>query len=152
MRKLAPVLVVLALGVGGCHRNEGSRGEAVAQKDAEQVLESTAWMDRAPMEESDVIHAWIFQGEGLYFTGNAYKASFERFRYYAEDGKLKLRWLDDGAKHEIGFRIERVRDPVFDYKLTLDGDPRGPSVYYGFDNSRRQLPAGVKALLDHMPR
>ena len=152
MRKLAPVLVVLALGVGGCHRDE-SRGEAVAQKDAEQVLESTAWMDRAPMEESDVIHAWIFQGEGLYFTGNAYKASFERFRYYAEDGKLKLRWLDDGAKHEIGFRIERVRDPVFDYKLTLDGDPRGPSVYYGFDAHRSAaLPDAVAAIVSNLPK
>ena len=154
MRKLALVAVAIALAAGGCRgdHSSSSSNEVVAQKDAEKILESTAWMDRAPQAEEDVIHAWIFQGEGLYFTGNAYKASFERFRYYAEGATLKLRFLNDGEKHDVGFKIERVKsDPVFDYKLTLDGDPRGPSVYYGFDN-HRALPGAVRAVLDHLPR
>ena len=151
---LACVLATAGVGCGhGSSSSSRSDDDVVAQKDAERILEETPWMDRAPEDESDVIHAWIFQGEGLYFTGNAYKATFERFRYYAEKDQLKLRFLDDGAKHDVHFKIERVRDRVFDYKLTLDGDPRGPSVYYGFDAHRAAaLPDAVRAIVSNLPK
>ena len=122
-------------------------------RDAEKVLESTAWLDRAPESESDVIHAWIFpRGEGLYFSGNAYKGSYETFRYFVEDGRIKLRFNADGEKHEMGYKIERVDDRTFDYKLTLDRSPRGPSVYYGIESGRRALPPAVEAAISHLPR
>jgi hypothetical protein len=149
MKKLL-FAIVLASSAAACHHDDAKR-EVVAQKDAERILEETPWLDRAPQAEEDVIHAYVFQGEGIYFTGNSYKWSIERFRYYAEQDLLKVRFLDDGAKHDLHYKIERVSDRVFDYKLTLDGDPRGPSVYYGFD-SHRALPDTVRALLADLPK
>jgi hypothetical protein len=151
MKRILLACVLATAGVGCGHSSSSSSDDVVAQKDAERILEETPWMDHAPEDESDIIHLYIFQGEGLYFTGNAYKAQFERFRYYAEKDLLKLRFLDDGAKHDVHFKIERVRDRVFDYKLTLDGDPRGPSVYYGFD-AHRALPDAVQAIVSNLPK
>lgn len=139
MRNLALVLLFLV----GCSEHK--------TQNAEKILESTAWLDRAPEKESDVIHAWIFpRGEGVYFTGNAYKGSYETFRYFVEDGRIKIRFLSDDTKHEMKFKIERIDDRVFDYKLTLDRSPRGPQVYFGFDN-HRALPKIVRSVLARIP-
>ena len=151
MKTVALALLVVAL--VGCGRDRAPRGEVVPQKDAERVLEGTAWLDRAPQSETDVIHAWIFpRGEGLYFTGNAYKGAYETFRYFLEDDRIKLRFLADGTKHEMKYRIERFDDRTFDYKLTLDRSPRGPSVYYGVEPGRHALPAAADAILAHVAR
>jgi hypothetical protein len=126
MKTLALVLVVALAACG--------RGEPTRVHDAAKILESTPWFDRAPRSEEDVIHLYAFlRGEGVYFTGNAYKGSFEAFRYFVEDDLLKMRMLDENKTYSTRFTIERVDDRVFDYKLTLDGSPRGPKVYYGID-------------------
>src|SRR5688500_4253 len=105
MKTLALAFVVIGLVACG---GEEKRRDAVPQRDAEKILESTPWLDSAPESEEDVIHAWIFpRGEGVYFTGNAYKGSYETFRYFIEDGRIKLRFLSDGSKHEMKFKIER---------------------------------------------
>ena len=138
MRKLALFLLVAAAAApAGCGRDEPSRAAGVTDaRDAARILESTPWFDRAPEKESDVIHLWAFlRGEGVYFTGNAYKGSFEAFRYFVEDDLIKVRMLDENKTYASHFRIERVHDRVFDYRLTLDGAPRGPKVYYGIDQS-----------------
>jgi hypothetical protein len=142
MRNLALALLFVV----GCSSSHSKGND-------EKVLESTAWLDRAPEKESDVIHAWIFpRGEGVYFTGNAYKGSYETFRYFVEDGRIKIRFLSDDTKHEMKFKIERIDDRVFDYKLTLDRSPRGPQVYYGFDNHKqRALPKIVRSVLSRIP-
>jgi hypothetical protein len=149
MKHVAAAIVLVAL--AGCGRDHARRHDVVPQRDAETILESTAWLDSAPESETDVIHAWIFpRGEGLYFTGNAYKGAYETFRYFVEDERIKLRFQADGTKHEMRFRIERIDDRTFDYKLTLDPSPRGPSVYYGIDQGRRALPASIEAVISHI--
>lgn len=147
MKTLAfTVLVVLAV---GCGREERSR--SVDPRDAARILESTPWFDRAPQSETDVIHLWAFmRGEGVYFTGNAYKGSFEAFRYFVEDDLVKLRMLDENKTYSMHFRIDRVEDRVFDWKLTLDGAPRGPNVYYGIDQHHRQVPPIAARILERI--
>jgi len=156
MKKLALLVAVAAsLGTAGCGRGDdgGAGREITDKKDAAKILESTPWLDRAPEAEADVIHAWVFpRGEGLYFVGNAYKGSYELFRYWIEEDEIRVRFLDDGSKHTMHYKVERVDDRVFDYKLTLDDSPRGPKVYFGFDHQHRELPAVVQKTIDHLPR
>lgn len=147
---LLAVLAVVTL--GACGRDEGRRGVPVSHGDAAAILESTPWLDRAPEHESDIVHVWIFpRGEGLYFVGNAYKGSYETFRYFVEEDEIRMRFHDDGKSHTMHFRIERIEDRVFDYRLTFDHTPRGPKVYYGLDQ-HRDLPAAARTLLDSLPR
>ena len=154
MRLLVLSLVVLAL--TACGRDDGRRGAEVSHRDASKILESTPWLDRAPEHESDIVHAWIFpRGEGLYFVGNAYKGAYETFRYFVEEDQIKVRFNHDGKSHTMRFTIERVDDRVFDYRLTFDQSPRGPKVYYGFEQHRdlqRDLPAPTRSLLESLPR
>lgn len=156
MRKLVLVMALLTVGIASCGRDDAPRAVAVGDaREAAEILERTPWLDRAPESERDVIHAWVFpRGEGLYFVGNAFKASYEVFQYFVEDDELRIRFLDDGKTHKVRFSIERVQHhPVFDFRLTLHGSPRGPKVYYGFDQHRGSaLPAPVRAMIDSMPR
>lgn len=157
MRKLVLVMLAsLAVGVGACGRDDARRAVAVSDAgEAAAILESTPWLDRAPESERDVIHAWVFpRGEGLYLVGNAYKATYELFQYFVEDDELRIRFLDDGKTHKLRFTIERVQHhPVFDYRLTLHGSPRGPKVYYGFDSHRGDaLPAPLRAVIESRSR
>jgi hypothetical protein len=146
-------LVIALLVLAGCGR-EDRTSAAVPARDAAKILESTPWFDRAPQTETDVIHLWAFmRGEGVYFTGNAYKGSFEAFRYFVEEDLVKLRMLDENKTYSTHFRIERFEDRVFDWKLTLDGAPRGPTVYYGIDQHHGhhgQLPAIAARILERI--
>jgi hypothetical protein len=104
----------------------------VADGDALAILESTPWLDRLPEREADVFHTYVFaRGEGVFVAGNAYKGSYEVFRYVAEGDRLRLRFTDEGRTYDARFRIERAHHPVFDWKLTLEAAPRGPEVCYG---------------------
>jgi hypothetical protein len=148
MRIMLGLMAVALAGAGaGCSDGGPRPTPAEPAGDAARILESTPWLDRAPESETDVVHAWIFpRGEGLYFVGNSYKGSYELFRYFIEDDELRLRFLDEDKAYRTRFQVQRVEDRVFDWKLTLDAAPRGPKVYYGFDQGRA-LPAGVEALL-----
>jgi hypothetical protein len=145
-------VMVAALGAAGCGRDDARRAAVVEDsRDAARILQSTPWLDRAPHDERDLIHAWVFpRGEGLYFVGNAYKGSYELFSFFVEDDELRIRFLDDGTTHKLRFQIEKAHDRVFDYKLTLDPTPRGPKVYYGFEQGRA-LPEAAGALIDRLP-
>ena len=133
--------------VVGCGRaDEPAR---VSDGDALAILESTPWLDRVPEAETDVLHTYVYaRGEGVYVTGNAHKGSYETFRYFVEDDRLRLRFTDEGKSYDARFRIERVRHRIFEWKLTFDRSPRGPDVYYGFDHGRGRgaLPAWVARL------
>lgn len=146
MRSLA--IVTLALSLVAC-RDAGppaSHGVVIADSDAERVLQTTPWLDSMPESERHVIQAYVFQrGEGIFFHGNSYKATIEALRYWVEGGTIKLNFLDEQKTYKTKWKIERYRGEVFDYKLTIEKDPRGPKVYYGFDQNR-QLPAWVSKI------
>jgi hypothetical protein len=155
--KLLGSILVAALALSACGRDEARRGVPVSHGDAAAILESTPWLDRAPERESDVVHVWVFpRGEGLYFVGNSYKGAYETFRYFVEDDELRVRFHDDGRggkTYTMHFRIERIEDRVFDYRLTFDQSPRGPKVYYGLDQRHgAAAPGAMRRLLDSLPR
>ncbi|MCA9673517.1 MAG: hypothetical protein H6709_04915 [Kofleriaceae bacterium] len=142
MRKLALCLVVLAVaGAASCGRDHHRPAQVITdERDALAILEASPWLDRAPTHETDVIHLWAFaRGEGVYFVGNAYKGSYEMLTYFVEGDELRVRFLDENKTYKTRFTLERTpADPVFDYKLTLAGSPRGPKVYFGFDARGRK--------------
>lgn len=155
MRTLALVLAMLvATAAAGCGRDDAAPAATpVPARDAVKILESTPWLDKAPESETDTIHVYAFaRGEGVYFVGNQYKGSYEAFRWFAEDDRLKLRFLDENKTYKTSFAIQEIDDRLFDYKLTLSGSPRGPKVYYGFASHHdAELPAvaeRARALLE----
>jgi hypothetical protein len=143
-------LALAAASVAGCSDTPAtSAGEPVSAADAVDVLESTAWIDSVPRTERSIINGWVFQaGEGLFFVGNSYKATIELFRYEATNKTLELEFLDESKTYGTAYAIERYKGEVFDYKLTLKKSPRGPKVYYGFDNDHgdRVVPAVVSKI------
>jgi len=147
--RTSAILTVLLLAVSACHDDPRPKVEAVPHDEAEEILESTPWLDSAPRSERDVINAYVFQdGEGLYFVGNSFKATYELFKYrLSDDAKIKLRFLDEDKAYDTKYAIERYRGEIFDYKLTLKKSPRGPKVYYGFDaGSGHEMPAVVSKI------
>ena len=128
--------------------DDAPRPASIPQGEAVKILESTPWLDSAPQDEADIFHAYIFpRGEGLYFTGNSYKGSYELFRYFVEDDTIKLRFLDEGKTYTTRFTINRWEGEVFDYKLTLHDAPRGPTEYFGFSSATHdRLPAPVRKI------
>lgn len=148
MRTLV-IVTALTLSVPACHDGTAPAHEVVAGKDAEAILESTPWLDTLPQDERDHVNAYLFgRGEGLYLVGNQYKSTVELFRYWVDGGTLKLKFLEENKSYDTGWKIERWRGEVFDYRLTLDHAPRGPAVYYGFDSGRALPPvvSKIKAL------
>jgi hypothetical protein len=143
-------LALAAASVAACSDTPASSaGEPVSAADAVDVLESTAWIDSVPRTERSIINGWVFQaGEGLFFVGNSYKATIELFRYEATNKTLELEFLDESKTYATTYSIERYKGEVFDYKMTLKKSPRGPKVYYGFDNDRgdRAVPAVVSKI------
>lgn len=138
----------LAAVMVGCGRDADP--PSVSDSDAAEILESTPWIDRLPESEADVLHTYIYaRREGVYVTGNAHKGSYETFRYFVEDDRLQMRFTEERTKYDTRFRIEPFRHRVFAWKLTLDSPPRGPAVYYGFDDGRGRdvLPAWTVALI-----
>ena len=146
MRHLA-IVSVLAFALVGCSDERPvPAGELVLHDDAEEILESTPWLDKIPQHERDVIRAYVFDdGQGLYFIGNSYKATFEAITYFVEGDAINLRFLDENKKYKTEWKVERFRGEVFDYKLTLKKDPRGTKVYYGFSGNR-ELPETVSKI------
>lgn len=152
MRSSAIALSILALTLSACSDDRPApRGEPVDVADAADILESTPWLDTAPRSERDKINAYVFQdGQGLFFFGNSYKATYELFMYDVDNDKLKLEFLDEDKTYKTTYKIERYRGEIFDYKLTIKKAPRGPKVYFGF-SSDHAMPATVskiKALAD----
>src|SRR5687767_318678 len=140
-----------AASVAGCKDSPSSAGsgELVSAADAPDILESTAWIDSVPRTERSIINGWVFQaGEGLFFVGNSYKATIELFRYVATNTALELEFLDESKTYGTRYTIERYKGEVFDYKLTFKKSPRGPKVYFGFDQDRgdRVLPGVVSKI------
>jgi hypothetical protein len=141
MRRLLLLSVVLSLSACGAKKSEG---EAVAQREARAILESTPWLDQLPVDDKTPFNIYLFGGGGgVVVAGNVNKGSYEMFDYLGDDGSLRMRFLDEGKSYDLTYSIRRFSGQDFDYKLELDKSPRGPHVYYGFDSDQR-VPDVVK--------
>jgi len=93
------------------------------------------WIDRMPQTERDKLHVYRFvpsMGGGVFQDRTLYKGTFELFHFSAKGDELHFVLPETHQDIVSKFRIEEVDGPEpFDLKLTIEADPRGPSVYYG---------------------
>ena len=143
------LVIAFVVSLSAC-QDATPRPQPLPDDEAAELLESTPWFDHAPRHERDVIHLYFFQdGDGVYYIGNAYKATLELIKYWLEGKRLEMRFLDENKTYKTEYTIEKYRGEIFDYKLTLTKSPRGPKVYYGFDStSSRELPPMVTRIME----
>ncbi len=151
MRKLA--LSLLLAVAAGCHDTASSR--ILPPEEAQQVLLDRNWLDRMPQSESDRLHVFRFvpkMGGGVYQDRTLFAGQFELFTFQRSGEEIHFDLPHTGDKKVVRYRIEsleggEVKDGL-DLKLTLDGSPRGPSVYYGMKReSGADLDGSLRALL-----
>ena len=103
--------------------------------DAGKLLTDRNWMDVWPTSKDEQLHVFRFtpsMGGGVYQDRTLFKGTFELFMYKVDGDALDLTLPDTGEHVHTHFRIDHVDGPKpFDLRLTIDGSPRGPSVYYG---------------------
>jgi len=102
--------------------------------DADLLLNRN-WIDRMPQTERDHLYVYRFvpsMGGGVFQDRTLYKGTFELFHFDASGDEIHFVLPETHEDVKSSFKIETVDGPEpFDLKLTIDGDPRGPSVYYG---------------------
>jgi hypothetical protein len=108
---------------------------AVDDGTARELLLDRNWIDRMPQSERDKLHVYRFvpaMGGGVFQDRTLYKGTFELFRFSTERDEIRFDLPETHDDVVSKFRIDVVDGPEpFDLKLTIEADPRGPSVYYG---------------------
>ena len=104
-------------------------------QDHSKLLIDRNWIDRMPKTERDKLHVYRFvpsMGGGVFQDRTLYKGVFELFHFSAKGDELHFVLPETHEDIVSKYRIESVDGPEpFDLKLTIEADPRGPSVYYG---------------------
>jgi hypothetical protein len=150
MRKLA--LLLLFAVVAGCHSAAPSRN--VAPDEAEKLLINRNWLDHMPKSETERLHVFRFvpnMGGGVFQDRTLYAGQFELFTFERTGEQIRFDLPHTGEKKTVGYTIEALDDGQdgLDLKLTLDGSPRGPSVYYGMRReSAADLDASLRTLIN----
>src|SRR5438105_9577222 len=128
------LLVALALSaaITACSKAPDHR---LSANDARDVLINRNWIDRMPENTTDKLHVYRFvpsMGGGVFQDRTLYKGTFELFHFSAKGDELHFVLPETHEDLVSKFRIDAVDGPEpFDLKLTIEADPRGPSVYYG---------------------
>jgi hypothetical protein len=126
MKTALTLVAILAL--GACSSKHASL-------DAKQLLIDRNWLDRMPETERERLHVYRFvpsMGGGVFQDRTLYKGTFELFKFSVTGDKLHFVLPETHDEVTSKFTIEQVDGPApFDLKLTIDGDPRGPHVYFG---------------------
>jgi hypothetical protein len=120
--------------------------------EAARLLVDRNWIDRLPETPRDKLHVYRFvpsMGGGVYQDRTLFKGTFELFTFEVDGETVRIVTPEDGRAHAVRFHVDRITDGAegTDLRLTLDGPPRGPSVYYGW--SRETLtdhPEAVRRL------
>ncbi|HPH64105.1 MAG TPA: hypothetical protein PLF40_00095 [Kofleriaceae bacterium] len=154
---LAAVLVsaVAAFGAAtGCRGGNTDNAVEVTDGEVQTALESTPWLDKAPESPTDNFSAYVFQkGEGAFVTGNQYRGTWDMFRYRLNETNLEFRFLADGKTAKSKIKLEHFDNGPFGYRLTIKDAPRGPKVYYGFDNHHsKDVPVALKQVVDNLAK
>ncbi len=127
-------LVVALLVVSACSSGEKSSTK-LTDAEAQKLLIDRNWLDRMPDTERERLHVYRFvpnMGGGVFQDRTLYKGTFELFSFSATAGDITFDLHETREKITAPFSIEKVTGPApFDLRLTIDGDPRGPGVYYG---------------------
>jgi hypothetical protein len=155
MRNLAATALALfmAVAAAGCSRgHEAAR--ALPPEAAKALLINRSWVDRLPKSVDDKLHVFRFtpaMGGGVYQDRTLFAGTFELFLYQADGKEIRFELVHKGQKKRCAYRIEELAEKGpegVDLKLTIDGDPRGPSVYYSW----KKNPADLDTLLAQILR
>lgn len=118
--------------------------EPIAAEDARAHLIDRNWIDSWPEEADDQLHVYRFtpsMGGGVYQDRTVFEGKFELFTFEATGDTLRFRFPGKDEVHTSAYRIERVEGPApFTHRLTLMDTPRGPSVYYGWNEKSGASP------------
>ncbi len=146
MRALLLVLVFVA----ACH-DDAPKSRAVSATDAGKLLIDRNWVDRFPDHINDKLHVVRFvpsMGGGVFQDRTAFRGEFELFAFHAHGDVIDLHLPHTGDNLILHYQIERVSGPEpFDLKLTLDRNPRGPTVYYSVSAQHGTTAAELDAQL-----
>lgn len=133
---------LLLLALVGCG---GSKDLSVEQQ--KSLLIDRNWMDRMPETKHDRLHVYRFvpgMGGGVFQDRTVFKGTFELFRFEAQNGEIRFDLPETDEKITSKFKIEEVKQPPFDLKLTISDDPRGPHIYFGM---RSETSSDISTLL-----
>lgn len=149
LARLALAFALVASFAGGCRRGNQSDGVPVDAGEARRLLVERNWLDVMPESKDDRLHVYRFvpkMGGGVFQDRTLFVGTFELFLFETTEREIRFRFPNTGEKRAAPFRIERIppegRDG-FDLRLTITGSPRGPGVYYGWSNERRDVEARV---------
>lgn len=127
--RTAVLLAVLA----GCSSPTASH--SLSGDEARTLLLDRNWIDSMPRTERDRLHVYRFvpsMGGGVFQDRTIFKGTFELFLFEATGDEIRFQLPETRQRVTSKYRIERVTGPApFDLKLTIDGDPRGPRIYFG---------------------
>lgn len=125
--------LVLALVTFGC----GSSNEVIPAEKAHTELIDRNWLDTWPESRDDRLQVFRFtpsMGGGVHQERTVYEGSFELFTFTATGDTIRFVFPGRDEVHETAYRIEEVDGPApFTRRLVLEDSPRGPGVYYGWD-------------------
>ncbi|MSP58792.1 MAG: hypothetical protein EXR72_00345 [Myxococcales bacterium] len=148
MKIFAALLFVLA---SGCTSAPADR--TLPEGEARALLIDRNWIDRLPEGHGDRLHVFRFvprMGGGVYQDRTLFAGQFELFTFEHTGDEIRFRLPHAGERKTVRYRIEtlapdQAHGPL-DLRLTLEGSPRGPSVYYGGRTEKGDLDASLEAL------
>ena len=117
---------------------------ALSTEEASTELVNRNWLDVWPQAHDDRMHVYRFtpaMGGGVFQDRNVFEGTFELFTFSEGGGTITFRFPGKNERRETAYRIERIDGPhPFTRRLVIDDDPRGPGVYYGYDERHTSTP------------
>jgi hypothetical protein len=145
---LALLAALPGLSLTACSRHST---HALPPEEARALLIDRSWVDRLPTKIDDKLHVFRFtpsMGGGVYQDRTIFAGTFELFGFEHDGQRIRFNLLHTGDKKICPYVIEPLADKGpegVDLKLTIEGSPRGASVYYSW----RKNPADLDATLAH---
>ncbi|MEM6954361.1 MAG: hypothetical protein AAF411_04275 [Myxococcota bacterium] len=136
MRAISAFVLLLA----AC---SGEAPSLTPQEAASQLIDRN-WIDAWPESKDDRLHVFRFvpsMGGGVHQDRNVFEGEFELFTFEATGDEIRFRFPGREEVHTTSYRIEPVDGPQpFTHRLVLDDSPRGPDVYYGWNEAGGATP------------
>lgn len=125
-----------AFGLLAALRGVGAAPEAdTVENSGGRSILNRFWFERWPEAPSTRSHYLLFLagGMGLHEEGASYKFAIELFEFERKGERIEAKFLDDGERKNIDFKIEPCSErPPFDLCLRWNDEFRGPRTYYTF--------------------